>query len=208
MWILFLCSTLSVSCIHKEPAGQIRPVPSPAQTSAQPVLDITEEPTPDHQIQELTRRVRQLEQKVTVLEARTQKNSTSQPVYKIEYTDPDELYQKARDLCLEKDFTSAAKIFQTFVRDHPKHNLADNALYWLGECWYSLGRYEAAVSDFKLLVKQYPKSEKVPDALLKTGYTYKAMGNAAQADIYLKEVLKKYPFSPAAEKAQKKLKTP
>ncbi len=208
MWILFLCSTLSVSCVNKKPAGQARPVPSSVQTPVRPVLDITEEPASARQLTELSQRIQQLEQKVTALEARVQKDSTSQPVYKIEYTDPASLYQKARDLCIEKDFTNAARIFQAFVRDHPTHHLADNALYWIGECRYSLGRYEAALSDFKRLVQQYPASEKVPDALLKTGYAYKAMGNTQQADIYLKEVLKKYPFSPAAEKAQKKLKTP
>lgn len=211
MWTLFLCCALSVSCSHKKPVGQTWPVQTPPQqTPVQPVLDIDEEAAPlqDHQIPELTLRVQQLEQKVAALEALIRKKSTVRPVYKIEYTDPATLYQKARDLCLKKDFINAAKIFRAFIREHPKHHLADNALYWLGECQYSLGRHEAAVSDFKILVKQYPKSEKVPDALLKTGYTYNAMGNGEQADIYFKEVLKKYPFSPAAEKAQKKLKTP
>ena len=50
---------------------------------------------------------------------------------------------------------------------HPDHSLADNAMYWLGECHYSSGQYAKAVTVFKKLVKAYPKAEKVPDALLK-----------------------------------------
>ncbi|MCP4718853.1 MAG: tetratricopeptide repeat protein, partial [Desulfobacteraceae bacterium] len=89
---------------------------------------------------------------------------------------------------------------------HPKHNLADNAMYWLGECHYSSGQYAKAVAVFKDLVKAYPKAEKVPDAILKTGYSYLSLDDINRAHHYLKLVLTKYPFSPAAEKAQEKLK--
>ena len=35
---------------------------------------------------------------------------------------------------------------------HPDHSLADNAMYWLGECHYSSGQYAKAVTVFKKLV--------------------------------------------------------
>ncbi len=155
-------------------------------------------------ISELEDKILSLEKKVSGLESQL---STRKPViYQVAYTEPSQLYQKARNLLLEGDVSNAAQLFKTFVEQHPKHNLADNAMYWLGECHYSSGQYAKAVAVFKDLVKAYPKAEKVPDAILKTGYSYLSMDDINRAHHYLKFVLTKYPFSPAAEKAQEKLK--
>lgn len=145
-----------------------------------------------------------LEKKVSSLE--NQLASQKLVNYKIEYTQPSQLYQKARTLLLEGDLINSAQLFTTFTKQHPKHSLADNAMYWLGECHYSSGQYDKAIKVFKDLVNNYPKAEKVPDALLKTGYSYLSMDDINRAQYFMKKVLKKYPFSPAAEKAQEKLK--
>ncbi len=155
-------------------------------------------------ISKLEDEILSLEKKVSGLE---NKIALRKPViYQIAYTEPSQLYQKARTLLLEGDLTNAGQLFETFVAQHPKHSLADNAMYWLGECHYSSGRYTKAAIVFKDLVNAYPKAEKVPDALLKTGYSYLSMDDINRAHHYLKSVLTKYPFSPAAEKAQEKLK--
>ena len=156
-------------------------------------------------------RISTLEDEVLVLEKKlsgleNQLSAQKPVVYQVADTAPAQLYQKARNLLLEGDSTHAAQMFKTFVVQHPDHGLADNAMYWLGECHYSSGQYTKAVTVFKKLVKAYPKAEKVPDALLKTGYSYLSMDDTNRAHHYLKLVLTQYPFSPAAEKAQEKLK--
>jgi tol-pal system protein YbgF len=152
----------------------------------------------------LEEEVSSLEKKVSGLEKQL---AAQKPViYKIAYTEPSQLYQKARGLLLEGDLINAAQLFETFIAQHPNHSLADNAMYWLGECHYSSGQYKKAIGVFKELIKAYPKAEKVPDALLKTGYAYLSLDDVNRAHHYLKSVLTKYPFSPAAEKAQEKLK--
>ncbi len=70
-----------------------------------------------------------------------------------------------------------------------------------------MNRYKKAIIIFKDLVAKYPKSGKVPGALLKTGYAYLSLDDSNRAHHYLKQVLRKYPFSPAAEKAEEKLKS-
>jgi tol-pal system protein YbgF len=155
-------------------------------------------------ISDLKNEISVLEKKVSGLENRL---SNQKPVVvQVAYTDPEQLYQTARNLLLEGNSTQAAQLFETFVAQHPDHSLADNAMYWLGECHYSSGQYAEAVTVFKNLVTAYPKAEKVPDALLKTGYAYLSMDDTTRAHHYLKSVLTQYPFSPAAEKAQEKLK--
>ncbi len=166
----------------------------------------------------LEKKITRLEQKIAVLEKNQPGAEKNQPValqkpeQKPEHTKdqskktaPSDLYQKARNLMLADDFVAATRLFQRFARQYPDHSLADNSLYWLGECHYSQGDYPEAAAVFKDLVTAYPAAEKVPDALLKTGYCYLSMDDTNRANHYLKLVLKKYPFSPAADKAQAKL---
>ncbi len=180
----------SCSLLEEKPA----PGPSLADLNAQLIQR-------DDIILGLENKVQSLEEQVRLLE-----NENRECQKKNFQTDPPaKMYQKARNLLLENNFIQAGQIFKTLARRFPKHSLADNALYWLGECYYSLGQYQKAIDVFKDLIHRYPKAEKVPDALLKTGYSFLSMDDANRAGHFLKQVIKRYPFSSAAEKAQEKL---
>ncbi len=212
---LFSCSSFDFFSKGPEPVAKD---PAAQDTSVQPDAaqpDTGEKQDPSdalkQELESTNQRFFALKDEVLVLEKKVSgledQLSTQKPVvYQVAYTDPAQLYKKARSLLLEGDSTHAAQLFKTFVDQHPNHSLADNAMYWLGECHYSSGQYAKAVTVFKDLVKAYPKAGKVPDALLKTGYSYLSMDDTTRAHHYLKLVLTKYPFSPAAEKAQEKLK--
>ena len=120
--------------------------------------------------------------------------------------DVDRIYTKARALLLENSPEKAEPLFKSLYQNHPKHTLAVNALYWAGECRYSLHDYEGAITLFKRLMEEYPKGIKVPDAMLKTAYAYLSLDDPNRAHHYLKSLVKTYPFSPAGEKAAEKLK--
>ncbi len=154
-------------------------------------------------IQTLQDTISTLETKILFFENTPQ--SAAPIPYEIETIKPADLYEKARNLLLENNFSKAAVLFTEFINHHPQNSLADNCVYWLGECHYSRGDYKNAILVFKDLEIKYPKSEKVPDAILKLGYSYLSLDDFNRAHHFLKQVLKRYPFSPAAEKAQKKL---
>ncbi|WP_035240904.1 tol-pal system protein YbgF [Desulfobacter vibrioformis] len=224
--ILFL--TASCGCIKKHTltAGQ-------TQNTSETVSDGTSVPTnvPIDTSLDQDIRTRHMEEKITRLENRIallEKKSYSQrkssppvpnqayPAYPAKPNqptsheatgdlDPVKLYNKGRALLLERNISTARTLFSDFVRKYPDHELADNALYWLGECSYTTGEYEKAAEIFKTLVLTYPKGSKVPDALLKTGYAYMSMDDVNQANHYFKQVITRYPFSLAADKAQQKL---
>jgi tol-pal system protein YbgF len=211
--ILFSC-VLGASCSSLPFfGGRDEPVQEPSRKEADPLelerlTHSLEDVRQDRDKKEKT--IRELENKIQALEQQVrdlEKQNAQKPsaVYKLEYVNPVELYSKARNLLLEGNAADAAGLFNEFAKRHPDHSLADNALYWLGECHYTLGRYPQAVEEFKRLIQTYPKAEKVPDALLKIGYSYLSVDDVNRAGHYLKQVLKKYPFSPAAEKAQEKL---
>lgn len=120
---------------------------------------------------------------------------------------PKVLYNKAQALLLERQFNSAEKLFKSIVDKYPDHPLAVNALYWMGECRYSVKDYKGSIILFKQLVEKYPDGRKVPDALLKTAYGYLSINDIDNGREYLKKVVRQFPFSPAGDKAERKLKS-
>jgi tol-pal system protein YbgF len=119
----------------------------------------------------------------------------------------DPSYQKAMEILRNGDYESAASLFEDFVAAFPEDDLADNALYWAGECKYTRKDFTGAIQRFMRVVEEYPTGSKVPDALLKIGFAYISLGDMDSAETYLKEVIARYPFSSAGDKAEERLKT-
>ena len=119
---------------------------------------------------------------------------------------PPILYSKALSKYNNADYKDAALLFESFVARYPSHELADNSLYWEGECMYALKDFSKAITAFQRVVNDYPEGSKVPDAMLKTGYSYLSIGDRENARIHLENVVKNYPFSPSGTKAEMMLK--
>jgi tol-pal system protein YbgF len=115
-------------------------------------------------------------------------------------------YNNALSVYKTKDYRKAASMFQSIAANYPGHDLADNALYWTGECYYAVKDYKGAIGAFKRVIKNYPNGSKVPDSLLKIGYAYLALKDPVNAQSFLKKVVKQYPFTPAGTKAGEMLK--
>ena len=127
----------------------------------------------------------------------------SEPVL---FLSPDRQYEKAYEAYSKHHFNEAIALFKKFLQRYPKHDLADNAQYWIGETYYDMEDYPNAILAFKEVVTLYAERSKAPDALLKIGYSYLALDDAVNARNYFKRVIKNYPFSEAEAKARAKLK--
>ncbi len=121
--------------------------------------------------------------------------------------DPAALYMEGLDLVREKkDYLEGLQVFKRFLSLFPKHELADNAQYWIGEVYYVRGDWERAVLEFNKVIKEYPQGDKVPAALLKQGYSFEKLGALKEAKVLLNRVIEKYPKSAEAELAEDHLK--
>ncbi|MDL2209557.1 tol-pal system protein YbgF [Desulfovibrio sp. OttesenSCG-928-O18] len=114
-------------------------------------------------------------------------------------------YQKALSTLEAGRPTPAMALFRDFLQAYPNHELAANAGYWLGECFYTLKQYDSAVIAFKDVVAQYPAHPKAADAMLKAGYSYALLGDTANARFYLEALLKDYPASRSASLGRARL---
>ncbi len=94
---------------------------------------------------------------------------------------------------------------QVFDAD-PSGELADNALYWIGETYFAGGDYNSAMRAYERVIKEYPEQNKAPDAMLKIGLTFAKTGDLGMARKTFDEVIKRYPYSTAASSAKLELK--
>ncbi|HUG03262.1 MAG TPA: tol-pal system protein YbgF [Steroidobacteraceae bacterium] len=118
---------------------------------------------------------------------------------------PEADYQASISLLREGRYDEAAAGLQDFLARYRDHELASNALYWLGEAHYVRRDYPAALAAFDGVLRDYPGARKAPDALLKAGYCQYELKRYDQARATLRRVAQEYSGTPAASGATLRL---
>ncbi|MCG3119935.1 MAG: hypothetical protein ALAOOOJD_02493 [bacterium] len=113
-------------------------------------------------------------------------------------------YADARNLYEQHRYAESAAAFQAILAENDKNSYADNCQYWIGECYYGMGKYAQAIAEFEK-VFTFAKSNKSDAALLKLGLCYLQMGDRQQARSEFEQLIANYPSSPFVEKARKYL---
>ena len=116
-------------------------------------------------------------------------------------------YDRALALYREGKFEEAIEGFQAFLRDYPKSDRADNAQFWVGECYMNLKQYEKAILAYQEVIKKYPQGNKVPNALLRQAMAFLEIKDNTSSKLLLRKIIKNYPRSSEAEIARRKLAT-
>jgi tol-pal system protein YbgF len=119
---------------------------------------------------------------------------------------PDEAYKKAYDQFSKGDIEGAKAGFKKFLEAYPKSKYAENAHFWLAECYFAGKKYEEAILEYDEVIKKFPKGTKVPNALFRQGMAFLEMDDTTNAKLIFKEVVKRFPKSEQAKTATKKLK--
>jgi tol-pal system protein YbgF len=155
--------------------------------------------------EDMERRLAAVEERLKKLEKgleETEKKATT----KEEGLSPEALYQQGLTALKGGNPQQARDLLTRFVTAYPKHDLAANAQYWIGETYYSEKNYEQAILEFQQLIKNYPGREKVPAALLKQGMAFKELGDLKSARYVYNKLLDDYPSSAEAKLAKERLK--
>jgi tol-pal system protein YbgF len=100
------------------------------------------------------------------------------------------------------DYAKAKDEFSEFLARSPESDLADDAQYWIGECYFSQKDYRRAILEFRKVIDQYPFGNRVPHAFLKVGLSYLALGDRERASESLETVVQAFPKSEVATVAQ------
>lgn len=90
--------------------------------------------------------------------------------------------------------TDEAEIaFKEILEKHPKHNLAGNAQYWLGETYLKTGELAKAKQAFKNGYESYHSGNKAPDSLFKLGITLERLNDNKSACIIFTSFAGEFP---------------
>jgi len=119
---------------------------------------------------------------------------------------PQQAYRMAYNDYLKGNYDLAVESFRLYRQQFPDSPLADNALYWIGECRFSQKRYDEAIDDFNDVILTYPEGDKVAAAHLKKGISYMELGKKEEALAAFKLLVTKYPLQEETKIALDKIK--
>lgn len=172
--------------------GELIEIKKASLTLAQPAEESTEDksPAPEKAADEKTET--EEEPPSTPL---PNQSLSPQVVYNMAYTD-----------YLKGNFELAIEGFNLYIEQFPRSPLSDNALYWIGECHFSLRGYEKAIDHFNELILDYPDGDKVPAAYLKKGISLVELGKKEEALLVFKLLISKYPLEEETKIAQQKIR--
>lgn len=159
------------------------------------------------QINDLSQRLTGVAQRVDEMKYKPAAPSETDSTAATEEVSPEPrlLYDQAYLDLSRGNYELAKSGFEEYLSRFPDTELADNALYWLGETDYVQHNYEEALERFQGVVKKYPKGNKVPAALFKIGLCQIQLRNLPQAKTTLESLIQRFPNTPEAAQAKARL---
>ena len=114
-------------------------------------------------------------------------------------------YRNAIVLFGQGRHADARRAFQEVFEADQQGDLADNALFWIGETYFAAKDYVNAMRFYARVTTDYADQNKAPDALLKTALAQEKTGDLALARRTLQQVVERYPYSSSASTAKQEL---
>ena len=97
--------------------------------------------------------------------------------------------------------------FQQFLQTYPSSAYADDAAFWMADCYFKRGEYQLAILRFDDVPRMYPTGNKAADALYRQGEALIRLGPSYSkaARRAFERVVQEYPDSPRVPEAKRQL---
>lgn len=119
--------------------------------------------------------------------------------------EPGDLYDLALGDYQRGNYDVAIRQFSQYLEYFPDSALADDAQYYIGDCYYTQSLYTQALDAYEVLLNNYPNGNKIPTTLLKIAFIKLARKEQNEARSYLERVIREYPNSEDAQLAKMRL---
>ncbi len=116
-----------------------------------------------------------------------------------------ESYRQAITLFGRGKHAEARRGFEAVYEADTSGDLADNALFWIGETYFAVKDYTNAVRYYQRVVSDYSSENKAPDSLFKIAMAQERTGDLALARRTLQQVIDRFPYSSPASSAKAEL---
>jgi tol-pal system protein YbgF len=118
--------------------------------------------------------------------------------------DPD--YRQGLQSYQRADYGRAVQSLRRFVGKNPTAETVPTAQYWIGESYYSQGKYNEAILAYNEILVAWPKNERVPAALLRQATAFANLGDKIDARLILQKLISDHPGTQEAEQAKNQLR--
>jgi tol-pal system protein YbgF len=145
-----------------------------------------------------------INQRVGKLSDQVSSSAAAAPKMSLEPS-PSDLYRMGYSDFSRGKYDVAATGFKAYLEKYPQGELAPQAQYYLGECFYSQNDWQNALDQYDLVEKMFPKSDVVAPTRLKRAQCLELLGKLSESRSILKSIIKDYPSSQEAAIAQDKL---
>jgi len=116
-----------------------------------------------------------------------------------------QLYDQASQDLTQGRYSMALTGFRNFLAKFPTSELADNAQYGIGECFFAQTTFDSARVEYAKVEAQYPNGDKVPAALYKLALSQERLGDVSGSKKTLGDLVKRYPNAGEAQLARERL---
>jgi len=154
-------------------------------------------------IADLQNRILLLNQTVGELKSAVKKVESSE---RTEALLPSDLYQNSYSDYSMGKYDLAYQGFKSFIDKYPNAELAPQAQFYIGECFYSRKQWKQALDEYSKIEDKYKKSDLVPTAKLKIALCYEQLGKLGEAMNIFGTIVKDFPQSPESLTAKDKIR--
>ncbi|MEO5987443.1 MAG: tetratricopeptide repeat protein [Candidatus Eisenbacteria bacterium] len=116
-----------------------------------------------------------------------------------------EMFDQATADLTQGRYAMALQGYRDLLRTHPEADLADDAQYGVGECFFAQAAYDSAVVEYARVDARWPKGSKASAALYRMSLCQERLGRTAESRKTLEDLLKRFPNSSEAPLARARL---
>lgn len=119
--------------------------------------------------------------------------------------DPVQAYDNATRDLTEGRYGMALQGYRDFLRRFALSEMADNAQYGVGECFFAQAVFDSAALEYAHVGEQWPKGDRAAASLYKLALCQERLGRAAESRRSLEDLVKRFPGSSEAGLAKDRL---
>lgn len=118
---------------------------------------------------------------------------------------PSQTYELATRDLTEGRYALALQGYRDFLRRFPDTELADDAQYGIGECFFAQVAFDSAAVEYGHVQERWPKSDRIPAALYKLGICQERLARTAEARKTFEDLVRRFPASSEAGLARDRI---
>lgn len=118
---------------------------------------------------------------------------------------PSQVFDLATRDLTEGRYPLALQGYRDFLARFPDTELADNAQYGIGECFFAQAAFDSAAIEYAKVTERWPNGDRAPAALYKLALSQERLGRSAEARTTFEDLVKRFPSSSEAGLARDRI---